>query len=581
VSSTTLTGRAAAPGAALALAFLLRDAAGAGEPIPETHGGDVDAEVGRLDEALATAGEQLTALAERVAESAGEEEAEIFEAHAEFAEDPELRDQAVDAIEGGASAERAVVTAFGAFRELLAASTSEYLAARAEDLDDVRDRVVALLQGRSLDVDAPAVRSVVLARELTPSRTASLPRELIAALVTETGSPTSHAAILARSLGIPAVVACEGVLAAVEAAGEGAEVAVDGRSGQVVVAPDEDLRAEVAARIDAEQARHEQLEELRDEPGQTADGHRVELAANLGDPGDLEAAIAAGAEGSGLVRTEFLFQDRADEPSVDDQVGFYLEVLRAFPGQRVVFRTMDIGADKPLAFVTREPEENPALGLRGIRLHLARPDLFRDQLRALVRAHQQAASEDAGRLAVMFPLVSIPAELVAARNLLNAVAEEEHVSLEGVEVGMMVEVPSAAIGAGRFAPHVDFLSIGTNDLLQYLFAVDRLNGGVAELADVCDPVALELIGRVIADGHDGSAWVGICGEAASDPVVAAALVGLGADELSMTRVAIPEVKDVLRGLELERCQRAVRTAIEEGVDGNEVRALLEEQLELG
>jgi phosphoenolpyruvate-protein phosphotransferase (PTS system enzyme I) len=581
VSSTTLTGRAAAPGAALALAFLLRDAAGADEPIPETHGGDVDAEVGRLDGALATAGDQLTALAERVAESAGEQEAEIFEAHAEFAEDPELRDQAVDAIEGGASAERAVVTAFGAFRELLAASTSEYLAARAEDLDDVRDRVVALLQGRSLDVDAPAVRSVVLARELTPSRTASLPRELIAALVTETGSPTSHAAILARSLGIPAVVACEGVLAAVEAAGEGAEVAVDGRSGQVVVAPDEILRAEVAARIEAEQARHEQLEELRDEPGRTADGHRVELAANLGDPGDLEAAIAAGAEGSGLVRTEFLFQDRAEEPSVDDQVGFYLEVLRAFPGQRVVFRTMDIGADKPLAFVTREAEENPALGLRGIRLHLARPDLFRDQLRALVRAHQQAAGEDAGRLAVMFPLVSVPAELVAARNLLNAVAEEEHVSLEGVEVGMMVEVPSAAIGAGRFAPHVDFLSIGTNDLLQYLFAVDRLNGEVAELADVCDPVALELIGRVIADGHDGSAWVGVCGEAASDPVVAAALVGLGADELSMTRVAIPEVKDVLRGLELERCQRAVRAAIEEGGDAGEVRALLEEQLELG
>jgi phosphoenolpyruvate-protein phosphotransferase len=579
--TTTLTGRPAAPGAALALAFALADAPGADQPLSQAREGDVDAEVARLDAALATAGEQLTALAERVAESAGEDEAEIFEAHAEFAEDPELRDQAIEVIESGASAERAVVAAFGTFRELLAASASEYLAARAEDLDDVRDRVVALLQGRSVEVEAPIVRSVVLARELTPSRTASLPRELIAALVTETGSPTSHAAILARSLGIPAVVACEGVLAAVEAAGEGVEVAVDGRSGEVVIAPDERLRTEVADRIEAEEARREALEELRDQPGRTADGHHVELAANLGNPGDLEAAIAAGAEGSGLVRTEFLFQDRADEPSVDDQVGFYLDVLRAFPGQRVVFRTMDIGADKPLAFVARDPEENPALGLRGIRLHLARPELFRDQLRALIRAHRAAAREDVGKLAVMFPLVALPAELFAARNLLTAVAEEEHVSLEGVEVGMMVEVPSAAVGAGRFAEHVDFLSIGTNDLLQYLFAVDRLNGAVADLADVCDPVALGLIGRVIADGHAGGAWVGICGEAASDPVVAAALVGLGADELSMTRVAIPEVKDVLRGLELERCRHAVHTAIEEGGDATDVRALLEEQLGLG
>jgi phosphoenolpyruvate-protein phosphotransferase len=579
--TTTLTGRPAAPGAALALAFALADAPGADQPLPETRQGDADTEVARLDAALATAGEQLSALAERVAESAGEDEAEIFEAHAEFAEDPELRDQAVEAIAGGLSAERAVVTAFGAFRELLAASTSEYLAARAEDLDDVRDRVIALLQGRSVEVEAPSVRSVVLARELTPSRTASLPRELIAALVTETGSPTSHAAILARSLGIPAVVACEGVLAAVEAAGEGVEVAVDGRSGEVVIAPDERLRAQVSDRIAAEASRRESLEELREEPGRTADGHRVELAANLGDPDDLEAAIAAGAEGSGLVRTEFLFQDRADEPSVDDQVGFYLDVLRAFPGQRVVFRTMDIGADKPLAFVARDPEDNPALGLRGIRLHLARPELFRDQLRALVRAHRASASQDAGRLAVMFPLVAVPAELLAARNLLASAAEDEGVSLDGVEVGMMVEVPSAAIGAGRFAEHVDFLSIGTNDLLQYLFAVDRLNGAVADLADVCDPVALGLIGRVVADGHAGGAWVGVCGEAASDPVVAAALVGLGVDELSMTRVAIPEVKDVLRSLELERCRYAVHSAMEEGADGTEVRALLEEHLGLG
>lgn len=579
--TVTLTGRAAAPGAALAPGFVLPDAPGADLPFPEERTDDVDVEVARLDAALATAGEQLTTLAEKVAANAGQDDAAIFEAHAEFAQDPELRDQAVAAIEAGASAERALVSAFGAFRELLAASSSEYLAARAEDLDDVRDRVVALLQGRTVDVDAPLVRSVVVARELTPSRTASLPRELIAALVTETGSPTSHAAILARSLGIPAVVACEGVLAAVAAAEEGAALAVDGRRGEVVVAPDGEVRAEVEARIADEAARREALEALREQPGRTADGHRVELAANLGDPGDLEVAVAAGAEGSGLVRTEFLFQDRSEEPSVDDQVGFYLDVLRAFPGHRVVFRTMDIGADKPLAFVEREPEANPALGLRGIRLHLARPELFRDQLRALVRAHRLVSADDgAGRLAIMFPLVAVPAELRAARELLARVAEEEGVAFDGVEVGVMVEVPSAALGARRLAEHADFLSIGTNDLLQYLFAADRLNGAVAELADVCDPVALRLIGQVIADGHAGGAWVGVCGEAASDPVVAAALVGLGADELSMTRVAIPEVKDTLANLELTRCQAAVETALDEGSDAAEVRALLEERLGL-
>jgi phosphoenolpyruvate-protein phosphotransferase len=579
--SLSLTGRAAAPGAAVAPAFVLPDAPGTTEPIPEERQDEVDVEVARLDEALEAAGAQLTALAEKVATTAGEQEAEIFEAHAEFAEDPELRDQAVAAIAAGASAERAVVSAFDAFRALLAASASEYLAARAEDLDDVRDRVVALLQGRTVDVTAPRIRSVVVARELTPSRTAGLPRDLIAALVTETGSPTSHAAILARSLGIPAVVACEGVLAAVAAAEPDAEVAVDGRSGEVIVAPDDAVLAEIEAAIVREAARREQLALLREQPGRTADGRRVELAANLGDPGDLEVAVAAGAEGSGLVRTEFLFQDRADEPSVEDQVGFYVEVLRAFPGHRVVFRTMDIGADKPLAFVERDPEDNPALGLRGIRLHLARPELFRDQLRALVRARRVVAGEDAARLAVMFPLVAVPAELQAARALLLAVAEEEGVSLEGVEIGAMVEVPSAALGARRLADHVDFLSIGTNDLLQYLFAVDRLNGAVADLADVCDPVALALIGRVIADGHAGGAWVGVCGEAASDPVVAAALVGLGADELSMTRVAIPEVKAVLAELASSRCEAAVRAALDDGTDASEVRALLQEHLASG
>lgn len=575
--TTTLTGRAAAPGAAVAPVFVLETDVGH-SPIPERRRGSAAAEVARLRSALLSAGEQLEELAVKVAEEAGEEEAEIFEAHAAFAADPELLTLATEAIEDGASAERASTSAFGTFRDLLSASSSEYLAARAADLDDVRDRVIAILQGRTMLVSVPNARSVIVARELTPSQTASLPIALIAALVTETGSATSHAAILARSLGIPAIVGCEGVLAAVA---DGTKVAVDGRTGELFIDPDEALCADITARMEREVARQRELEAIKDEEGRTADGHRVELAANLGSPDDLAPALAAGAEGSGLVRTEFLFQDRRTAPDVDDQAAFYVQVLEAFPGRRVVFRTMDVGADKPLAFVDRDAEENPALGLRGIRLHLARPALFRTQLRALLRARAEVADRPAGRMAIMFPLVAKLSELTAARTHLDAVAAEEGIDLDGLEVGIMIEVPSAALGAARLAPHVDFFSIGTNDLLQYTFAVDRLHGGVADIADPFEPDVLQLIGQVIQAGHDGGAWVGVCGEAASEPLIAAALVGLGADELSMTRVAIPEVKDTLRSLTLERCRTAVEHALADSRDADQVRHALTEALQLG
>jgi phosphoenolpyruvate-protein phosphotransferase len=573
-----LSGRPAAPGAAIARAFVL-DTTSTGSTIPAGRARPVAEEVARLDTALAAAAGQSETLAAQVAGAAGRSEAEIFEVHAEFARDPELRTRAVAGIEAGASAERAVTEAFESFRVLLSASSSEYLAARVQDLDDVRDRVVALLQDRDVTIAFPDATAVIVARELTPSQTASIPRELIAALVTETGSPTSHAAILARSLGIPAVVACDGVLAAVHAAGTDVEVAVDGRLGEVTVDPSVELRASVAERIAEQDRRRRDLTALRGRPGSTADGHRVELATNVGGTDDPALAVEAGAEGAGLVRTELLFQGRTRAPSVDDQAGFYVQVLRAFPGQRVVFRTMDVGGDKPLRFVDRALEANPALGLRGIRLHLARPDLLRDQLRALLRARTDVGP-DGGRLAIMFPLVATVGELLAARGALVEVAAEEQVDLDDLEVGVMVEVPSAALGAARLAEHVDFLSIGTNDLLQYLFAADRLNGAVAQMADVCDPDALGLIGAVVAAGHAAGAWVGACGEAASDPVVAAALVGLDVDELSMTHVAIPEVKAMLAGLELATCQAAVRRALAEGTDAASVRALLEDGLGL-
>lgn len=573
--SVHLSGRAAAPGAALAPAFTVHPPLSAGHTVPEGRSQPAPAETARLTAALEQAEQQLTVLAARVADVAGEDEAEIFEAHAEFAADPELVATAARAIDGGASAERAAIDAFDTFRALLAASSSEYLAARAADLDDVRDRVLAILLGHDTAVDVPDVASVVVAHELSPSQTASIPRELIAGIVTETGSPTSHAAILARSLGIPAVVACEGVLAA---APDGTVVAIDGRTGAVLADPTEAEAAAIEERMRAEDKRRAELTALRDVPGRTADGHRVELAANIGSTDDLAAAREAGAEGSGLVRTEFLFQGRRTAPTVEEQVGFYTQVLRGLPGHRVVFRTMDVGADKPLPFVERDPEENPALGLRGIRLSLQRPALLRDQLRALLRAGLAVRDGDAGRLAIMFPLVAVVGELLAARAVLDEVAAEEGITTDGIEVGVMVEVPSAALAVRQIAPHVDFVSVGTNDLLQYLFAADRLNGAVADLADVCEPVVLRLIGEVAEAAHAAGAWVGVCGEAASDPVVAAALVGLGVDELSMTRVAIPEVKDALATRRLADCRAAVQAAVDGADDAAGARRLLEEAL---
>ena len=572
--STRLPGRAAAPGAAVAPAFVL-----APQPVltklPEVASGAPEEELARLLGALKRAEAELRELAERVAESAGEEEGEIFEAHAEFAADPELARLTEEAVRAGASAERAVVGAFETFRELLVASASEYLAARATDLDDVRDRVVKILLGMSTGGDRPEQRSVVVAHELTPSETASIPVELIAAVVTETGSPTSHAAILARALGVPAVVACDGVLAATRA---GVDIAVDGRAGEAIVDPTPDERAAIVRRHEQEERRREDLGALREEPGRTADGHPVELAANIGSIDHIPAAVEAGGQGSGLVRTEFLFIGRVTAPTVEEQTKVYAEILRGFPGHRVVFRTMDVGADKPLPFVERDPEENPALGLRGIRLSLRRPDLFRDQLRALVRARADVAGEEAGRLAIMFPLVATAGELEAARGVLRGVAEEEGVDLEGIEVGVMIEVPSGALGAARLARHADFFSIGTNDLIQYLFAVDRLNGAVADIGDVLEPDVLALIGSVVEAGHANDAWVGVCGEAAGDPTVAGALVGLGVDELSMTKVAIPEVKDALRRLTRDECREAVQAAIAGAADAAGSRAILEERL---
>jgi phosphotransferase system enzyme I (PtsI) len=315
--------------------------------------------------------------------------------------------------------------------------------------------------------------------------------------------------------------------------------------------------------MEREAALEARLAELVDEPGQTADGRHVELAANVNDEGTLDTLEGTGAEGAGLVRTELLFLEHTEPPTVDEQIEWYARVLAAFPGQRVVIRTSDIGADKPVPYIELD-EENPALGVRGLRLALDRRELLVDQLTALVRAASQAGP-DAGRLAVMFPMVSRPDELDDALAVVDEVCGAENA--ERPELGVMIEVPAAALAARRFARRVDFLSLGTNDLLQYLFAADRVLAGVAHLPDILDPDVLRLIRDVVAAAHAEDAWVGVCGESAADPVQAAAFVGLGMDELSMTPSGIGRIKDVLRRMTTAELMDAVTRAID--ADGPE------------
>jgi phosphoenolpyruvate-protein phosphotransferase len=522
----------------------------------------------RLHKALEEAAAELDELAQRVEAEIGPDEAGIFLAQAAFTSDPVLIRKAEEQIAQGRSAETAVTEAFHSFRRQLEQSSNEAIAARAVDLADVSDRVVGILVGRPADSPTPQVPSVVVAMELTPSQTAELPAEMVLGIATETGTTTSHATILARALGVPAVVGARGLVAAARSANE---LAIDGNEGLVFVDPDPATRRRIATLASQSEARRRQLTALRSVPTVTTDGRRVELAANIGSLSDLEPAVVAGAEGCGLVRTEFLVHGRNRAPSVEEQTRIYGEILAAFPNHRVVFRTLDVGADKPLPFIDQPAEANPALGVRGIRLGLLESNLLQDQLRAIVRACRDVP----GRGAVMFPMVTVPTEVDEARQILTSLIAEEDGPT--VDVGAMVETPMAALGAARLAHRLDFLSVGSNDLLQYLFAADRLHSELAGLPDIFDPAVLTLLKGVAVAAHSEHAWVGVCGEAAGTVEGAALFVGLGFDELSMVPTVIPEVKQALLHAKASELEEAVHRAMS-AEDGAEARQIVRSAL---
>jgi len=506
-------------------------------PDPDDVDVDPETEAGRFADAVDTARAELESEREATAERVGEDEAAVFDAHIQFLEDPTIEDAVETMIGDGLPAPNAVDAAFGEHIEQFEGMDGR-MAERADDLRDVRDRLLRLLtDGDRVDLSALPEGSVVLAERLTPSDTAQLDPERVAGFATVTGGRTSHAAIFARSLALPAVV---GVGDALETIEGGEEVVVDGDNGTLLVGPDDTERA--AAAIDSGTA-------IVDESVETTDGRHVEVAANIGQPAELAPAADRGADGVGLYRTEFLFLDRETPPSEDEQYEAVREALDTFPDGRVVVRTLDIGGDKRIPYLDLPEEENPFLGERGIRRSLdPDSDLFATQLRALLRA----GADGAGDLAIMFPLVATVEELDAALDALDAAAadlESREAEAADPEVGVMIETPSAAFMAEELAARVDFLSIGTNDLTQYVMAADRENERVGDLHDPTHPGVLRAIHRTVTAAHAEDAWVGMCGEMAGDPDLTELLVGLGLDELSMSAVTIPEVKTAISDTE--------------------------------
>ncbi|WP_433175919.1 phosphoenolpyruvate--protein phosphotransferase [Actinoallomurus sp. CA-150999] len=504
-------------------------------PAGERHTGDAAAERARALAALDAVGADLE---ERGARAGGEAQ-EVLDAQAMMARDPGLADLVTGKIDDGVSAPRAVYDAFGVFRATLVGA-GEYMAARVADLDDIRDRAVAVLLG----VPAPGVPDseepfVLVARDLAPADTALLDPAKVLGFVTRDGGPTSHTAILARAMGVPAVVACFGCMDLPD----GTVVLVDGASGEVHLDPADE---EIAVARAAAEARAVVLDGATG-PGTTADGHRIPLLANVGGPKDVEAALARGAEGVGLFRTEFLFLGRTTAPSEEEQEAAYRAVLEAFPS--VVVRTLDAGADKPLAFLPPPGDEpNPALGERGLRLFQDHPGVLEGQLRALARAAEGLDVE----LSVMAPMVADAAETRAFAAACRTAGLPR--------AGIMIEVPAAALRAADLAAEADFFSLGTNDLAQYTFAADRQIGALARFQDPWQPALLDLVAMAAQAAADAGKSCGVCGEAAGDPALACVLVGLGVTSLSMSAPSLPHVRAALAAHTLDQCRRAADAA---------------------
>ncbi|MGD6841805.1 phosphoenolpyruvate--protein phosphotransferase [Bacillus infantis] len=531
---------------------------------------DADSEVGRFQQALATSKSELEAIREKAEKDLGADKAAIFDAHLLVLSDPELISPIEDKIKTEkVNAEQALKETADMFVSMFEQMDNEYMKERAADIRDVTKRVLSHLLGvQVVNPSMIAEEVIIIAEDLTPSDTAQLNRQFVKGFTTDIGGRTSHSAIMARSMEIPAVV---GTKTATEEIQNGDMVIVDGLTGQVHVNPTPEAIESYKEQNAAFEAQKAEWAKLVNEKTVSADGHHVELAANIGTPKDLKGVINNGGEAVGLYRTEFLYMGRDQLPTEEEQFEAYKAVLEGMEGKPVVVRTLDIGGDKELPYLNLPKEMNPFLGFRAIRLCLEEQDIFRTQLRALLRASSY------GNLKIMFPMIATLDEFRQGKAILEE--EKQKLASEGVktadkiELGIMVEIPSTAVLADQFAKEVDFFSIGTNDLIQYTMAADRMNERVSYLYQPYNPAILRLVKMVIDAAHKEGKWAGMCGEMAGDETAIPLLLGLGLDEFSMSATSILKARSQILRLSREEMKKLAEKALQMGTAEEVVAAV--------
>ncbi|MGX4598622.1 phosphoenolpyruvate--protein phosphotransferase [Faecalimicrobium sp. JNUCC 81] len=539
-------GTGASPGIALGKALVVEHSE---LVIEKRNVDDVEAEVAKLQKAVEISTEELTKVKEKAFNELGEHEAEIFEAHLLVLADPELVDSAISKIrDEKVNADFALNEIKEMFVGMFEAMDNEYMRERAADIKDVTNRVLRHILGvKVVDLAGLDEEVVLIAHDLTPSDTATMNKKMVLGFLTDIGGRTSHTAIMARTLEIAAVVGLNNITKTVK---DGDFIVFNGDTGEVIVNPDEETKSKYAKLKSEFEEYRKSLELLKGKASITLDGRHVELAGNIGSPNDVEGLIKNDAEGVGLYRTEFLYMDKEDAfPTEEEQYEAYKAVLEGMNGKPIVIRTLDIGGDKELPYFEMEPEMNPFLGYRAIRLCLDRTDIFKTQLRALYRASIH------GKLRIMFPMISSLEELLASKEVIKEVLLEldnEGIAYaKDVEVGMMIEIPSSAIITDILAKHVDFFSIGTNDLIQYTCAVDRMNQKISHLYNQFNPAVLRLIKMTIDNAHKEGKWVGMCGESAGDQRMIPILLGFGLDEFSMSPISILPARKLITSVKHE------------------------------
>lgn len=550
-----LKGIGASAGIAIAKAYRLE------EPelkIEKKEITDKEAEKQRFQQAIEQSKSELETIKEHANRELGADKAEIFAAHLLVLSDPELLNPVIDKVSSeGVNAEFAMKETADMFVSMFEAMDNEYMKERAADIRDVTKRVIAHLLG--VQIPNPSLISeevIIIAEDLTPSDTAQLNRQYVKGFTTDIGGRTSHSAIMARSMEIPAVVGTKTATAGIE---NGVMVIVDGLDGDVIIDPSSDVIAQYEEKKAKFEAQKAEWAKLVNEPTVSKDGVHVELAANIGTPADVKGVLENGGEAVGLYRTEFLYMGRDQLPTEDEQFDAYKTVLERMEGKPVVVRTLDIGGDKELPYLNLPKEMNPFLGFRAIRLCLEEQDIFRTQLRALLRASSY------GNLKIMFPMIATVSEFREAKAILleekeKLVANGVQVS-DSIEIGIMVEIPSTAVMADLFAKEVDFFSIGTNDLIQYTMAADRMNERVSYLYQPYSPAILRLVSMVIEAAHKEGKWAGMCGEMAGDPIAIPLLLGLGLDEFSMSATSILPARTQIKALSKEQAQSVKETVL--------------------